>query len=383
MDPKVADVVILGGGVGGLVVANRLRKLQPAKTITLVDKSARQHFQPSYLWVANGARNEASIARSLVNLQKKRIDFVEANIQSIDPPTKTVTLDSGTTISGREGLVISLGADLRPDLVPGLGEAGLNLYSLAGSAEIHKRLSRLRGGKIVVLTAEPLYKCPAAPYEAALLIDHWLRKRDVRGATEVAVFAAEPAPMGTAGPNVSAAVKDMLAQRSIAYYPEHKVVRVDPGAKRIHFANEHTADFDLLVFVPPHRLPQALVGSDIVGPSGWIAVDKHTLATTVAGVYAIGDNVSIPLSIGKPLPKAGIFAHAQAEVVAHNLANPAAPKKFDGQGSCFIETGYHRAGMGSGDFYAEPSPNVRVHRPAILWHLGKVLFEKSWLYRWY
>jgi sulfide:quinone oxidoreductase len=104
-------------------------------------------------------------------------------------------------------------------------------------------------------------------------------------------------------------------------------------------------------------------------------------------VYAIGDVTSIPLPSGKSLPKAGVFAHAQAEVVAANIAGEWSGREpervFDGKGGCFIETGRGRAGYGSGDFFAEPVPSMRLHRPARWWHWGKVLFEQRWLHKWF
>jgi sulfide:quinone oxidoreductase len=100
----------------------------------------------------------------------------------------------------------------------------------------------------------------------------------------------------------------------------------------------------------------------------------------------VGDATLIPLAMGKPLPRAGVFAHAQAEAVARNIsatvAGKAATARFDGRGACFIETGAGRAGFGSGNFYAEPLPAVRMRRPGWWWHAGKVLFEKQVLSTW-
>ena len=89
---------------------------------------------------------------------------------------------------------------------------------------------------------------------------------------------------------------------------------------------------------------------------------------------------------GVPLPHAGVFAHRQAEVVARNVAGASTQggdlARFDGHGSCFIETGDGKAGYGAGDFYTEPRPAVRVRRPSRLWHAGKVLLEKQILWQW-
>jgi sulfide:quinone oxidoreductase len=101
-------------------------------------------------------------------------------------------------------------------------------------------------------------------------------------------------------------------------------------------------------------------------------------------VFAIGDATSIPIPSGKALPKAGVFAHRQAEVVARNLAAEWSGRTpddaFDGKGACFIETGSGRAGYGSGNFYAASVPDIRLYPPARHWHWGRILFEKQWLW---
>lgn len=132
------------------------------------------------------------------------------------------------------------------------------------------------------------------------------------------------------------------------------------------------------------RPPRVVRDSGLIADSGWVSVDRHTLETRFPGVYAIGDVVAIPLALGKPLPKAGVFAHAQAEVVARNIARAITGRgtlrRYAGDGECFIEIGDGKAGWGGGNFYAEPKPQVTLRMPSRRWHLGKVLFEKSWLY---
>jgi len=121
-----------------------------------------------------------------------------------------------------------------------------------------------------------------------------------------------------------------------------------------------------------------------VDQSGWVSVDRGTLETRFPRVYAIGDVVAIPLKLGKPLPKAGVFAHGEAEIVARNIAHAitgaGTTARFDGEGQCFIEIGDGKAGVGRGNFYAEPTPSVTLRSPSWRWHLSKVLFEKAWLY---
>jgi hypothetical protein len=44
-----------------------------------------------------------------------------------------------------------------------------------------------------------------------------------------------------------------------------------------------------------------------------------------------------------------------------------------------LEAGEHLAGFASGQFMAEPSPQIKLRQIGKSWHLRKVLFEKWWL----
>lgn len=379
-------ILVLGGGVGGVVTAVELRKKLPKEhRVVLVEREEQHLFAPSLLWLMTGDRKAEKISRPIARLEKKGVELVRGEIEHIDPEARRIAVD-GKEIQG-DHLVIALGAELAPETIPGLTESGYSFYDLAGAEGLRDALRDFRAGRLVVLTAAPAYKCPAAPYEAAMLLEHDCRKRKVRDAVQIDLYAAEPGPMGVAGPDVSKTVRQMVEGKGIGYHPEHQVTQVDPIGRRISFTNGAQADFDLLAYVPPHRAPQVVREAGLLGQSGWIGVDRHTLQTSFDGVYAIGDVVGIPLSMGKPLPKAGVFAHGEAEVVAQNIAHAITGKgtsqTFDGHGGCFIEAGGGKAGFGRGNFYAEPTPQVNLHDVGRRWHAGKVLFEKDWLRRWF
>ena len=377
-------IVILGGGVGGVVAARELRRRLPRPhRVILVDREPEHLFAPSLLWLMVGQRDAASIRRPLKPLARKGIEVRIAEVERIDPSARRVTLARGEVLDA-DYLVVSLGAELDPQAVPGLAEAGHNFYALRGAEAFRDALRDFRAGRIVVMTAAPAYKCPAAPYEAAMLVDAFCRKRGVRAEVQIDIYAAEPTPMGVAGPEVSSAVKQLLAAKAIPYHPEHQVTAVDGSRGQLTFANGAVAQFDLLAFVPPHRPPLVVRQSGLVAESGWVSVDRHTLETRFPAVYGIGDVVAIPLALGKALPKAGVFAHGEAEVVAKNIARAITGQgrlqRFSGYGECFIETGGGKAGWGGGNFFAEPKPEVTLRMPSRRSHIRKVLFEKSWLY---
>jgi sulfide:quinone oxidoreductase len=378
-------ILVLGGGIGGIVAANSLRKRLGAQhEIVLVSREETFVFAPSLLWLLVGARRPEQISRPLRQLVRRGVTVITGEIERIDAARREVVVD-GRTLSA-DFIVIALGAATAGSAIPGLIDAGHDLYSLAGAVAFRDALSSLRAGRIVLLTAASAYRCPAAPYEAAMLVEAACRARGGREQVQVLLFAAEPGPMSVAGPQVSAAVRQMVEGKGIEYHPEHQVTRVDSGARRIEFANSACADYDLLGFVPPHCAPAVVSKSGLCTEGGWIEVDRHTLETCFPAVHAVGDVNSIPLKLGKPLPKAGVFAHSEAQVVARNIARAITGRgdeaRFTGFGECFVETGGGKAGFGKGNFYAEPLPTVAIHAPSRRWHAGKVVLEQMWLHGW-
>jgi sulfide:quinone oxidoreductase len=379
-------VLVLGGGIGGIVAASLMRKrLSRAHKVVLVERDERHVFPPSLLWLMVGARSERQISRPLAALAKSGIELVRGEIDGIDPLTKRVAVGGQSILA--DYIVVALGAELAPETIPGLAEAGHNFYALAGAQSLNQARTELRQGRLVVLVGGMPFKCPAAPYEAAMLLAADARKRGVQEAVTVDLYSPEPGPMPVAGPQVSAMVRQLVESRGVRVHSEHAVSEVDRSRRLIHFKNGETAAFDLLAYVPPHRAPAVVRTAGLTGESGWVPVDRQTLETEFRGVYAIGDVTGIPLVNGRPLPKAGVFAHGEAEVVANNIAHAitgkGAPRTFEGYGACFIEIGDGRAGFGSGNFLAEPAPQIRLRQPGRLLHLGKVAYEKYWLYRWF
>ncbi len=372
-------VLILGGGIGGQTAANALaRRFNGRHRVVLVEKEAAFAFSPSFLWILTGERTPEQVQKPLAAMLRPGVEIVRAEATAIRPAERIVETSSGPLKF--DALLISLGAELAPEKIPGFKEAALNLYALEGSLKIAERLREFSGGRVAVLISSSPFKCPAAPYEAAFLVGDFLKKRSV--SAELAVFTPEPYPMPTAGPEVGAALRGMLEAKGIAFNPGHKVSGIDVQAKTISFDNGKTASFDLLIGVPPHQSPRVVRESGLANEAGWIPVDRETLATKHDGIFAVGDVSFTPLAQGKALPKAGVFAHAQAEIAAENIADffdgRAPTKRFDGQGWCAIELGGGTAAFGSGNFFGE-TPRMRLYEPSKSWHAGKVLFEKWWL----
>ena len=377
-------VLILGGGIGGLTAAFELRKRLPRdRRVVVVDKTGEHLFQPSLLWVMSGARRPEGIVRDLGALERRGIELVRGTVEAIDVERRAVRVN-GEEHQG-DALIVALGAQLAPERVPGLTEAGPTFYTLEGARAISDARNRITEGRLAIVVAGMPFKCPAAPYEAALLLDHDARKRRVRDRVSISLYTPEGGPMAVAGPEVSASVRGMVEERGVAYHTQRQIAEVDSSARELVFADGTREGYDWLVHVPPHVCPGPVREAGLTNDAGWVPVDPHTLETSHPGVYAVGDVTTIPVATGAPLPKAGVFAEHEAKIVARNIADrltgKGASHRYEGYGACFVEIGGGRAAYGSGNFYGDPAPQVRLRRPGRQWHFGKVYLERSWLNR--
>jgi sulfide:quinone oxidoreductase len=382
-------VVVLGAGVGGLTVASRLREQLPERDrILLVDRSFDGTLGLSLLWVMRGWRVPEDVRVRPTPAALPGVEMVTATVTSIEPQQRRVGTEAGEL--RYDALVIALGADLEPSGVPGLAEAfeagqAEQFYTVQGAQSLHHRLLDLREGRLAVLIAGLPFKCPAAPFEAALLAADLLRETGCREHVRIDAITPDPLPMPVAGPAVGQALVGMLGQYDIGFLPQRAVERVEGENRRLLFTDGSWEDYDLLAVVPPHRPPGAVVRAGL-GASGWIPVDARTLASGHEGVWAIGDVTLLTLPNGKPLPKASVFAEGEAEVVAYGVARHLGydtPEPwYAGYGSCYIELGEHVAAKGEGNFLEPPAPAVTLHEPSSHFHQEKVDQETDWLKRW-
>ncbi len=368
--------LILGGGFGGISAANALRRLLPGEhPITVIDGSSRFHIGAGKTWIMLGERTYEQISRPRTELLDPGVRSIEANIVGLDLSKRTVTTEKETLRWDR--LVIALGADLNPERVAGLAAAAHTFYTVEGAQRLKGVLQRFAGGDVAILIPKVPFKCPPAPYEAAILLSHAFESRGLAGKARIAIYTAEGAPMATAGPEMGRFIKEELGRRGIGFQPLKTVAKVDGGARRITFEDGGEARYDLLIAIPPHESPQVVRDAQLTGPSGWIPVDPRTLQVKAppgtSGVYAIGDITVVPLpgrykpDVGLSLPKAGVFADAQGRVAAHQIAagilGRAPAETFDGKGFCYLELGAERAVRADGAFFELPHPVMQKRVP--------------------
>lgn len=372
----MTTTLILGGGFGGMACARALRAALPAEhKIIVVDRAPLFFVGATKTWLMLGEKTPEEITRARGALLPPGIDLIQADVLRIDAATRDVQTTAGAFRG--DHLVIALGCEQEIGAVPGLAESAHSFYAFLDALQLRTVLETFEGGRIVLVIPRVPFPCPPGPYEGMLLIHDQLARRGLREKSPMSIWTVETLPMATAGAEMGNAVVALLRERGIEFHPQKRATRVEPMRKAVRFEDGSEALFDLLIAVPPHRVPRVVVDSWLAKPDAWIPVDPATMAVkspnAAPHVYAIGDVTSVPLpgrwspDVPIALPKAGVMAASQGEVVAANIAalvrgeTPRAA--FDGAGSCYIEVGGRKAMRGEGEFYATPHPVMRAEPP--------------------
>jgi sulfide:quinone oxidoreductase len=364
-----ARVVVLGGGVGGTLVANLLDKaLGRDVHITVVDPTGMHDYQPGYLYVALGQAKGHWLSREERSLLRNGVDLAIEEAIRIHPDAGSVQLARGSSLDW-DYLVIATGARLVPDQIPGLTEGSFEFYSLGGAERLGQELRRFRGGRIKVGIAGIPYKCPPAPVEFTFMVDGYLREHDLRDRSEVELLS--PLNRAFTIESASRLIQPIMERRGIGLTTFFNVESVDPSAHTVESLEGEKQEYDLLVLVPPHEGAEVVKASDLGDASGWLPTDRATL--NVGGydnVFALGDATDLPIS------KSGSTAHFEAPVIASRIAslvNGTAPKtNYGGRVMCFLETGDGRATSLRFDYEHPPIPP----KPNRAWHVAKWLFNR-------
>lgn len=383
------ELLILGAGTGGTIVANRMvRRLGEDWRVTVVDPSTVHLYQPGLLFLPFGARDEQEMQRERIRTLDDRVRWIVDEVEALDTAARTVRTRGGESLS-YDLLVLATGAQLRPELTegtlgPGWRERVFDFYTLEGAQALRAALDRFEGGRLLVHVAELPIKCPVAPLEFAFLADDFLRNKGVREKVELAFVT--PLDAAFTRPVAAARLGHLLAEKDIRVVTEFGTASIDGAAGALRSYDDREERFDLLVTVPVHGAASFLTAAGLGDELGFVKTDKHTLAVQgVEGVYALGDVTNVPAS------KAGSVAHFEAEVLVHNLLRElhggVGDEHFDGHANCFVETGNGRAMLIDFNYEVEPLPG-KYPLPAVgpfdllaeskVNHLGKLAFR--WMY---
>ncbi len=384
------NLLILGAGTGGTMVANRMaRRLPPDWSVTVVEPHDEHVYQPGLLFLPFGARDEAKMLRPRARTLDRRVRWERDTVARIEPDERRVALEGGRALD-YDFLVIASGAQLRFGETPGLAEAreagdGVHdFYSLPGAQRLREALARFEGGRLVLNVAEMPIKCPVAPMEFLFLADDFFRRRGIRDRVELVYVT--PLDGAFTKPMCNRVLSYLIAAKGIRLETEFALAEVDAGARAIRSYDDRAVPYDLLVSIPVHGGASFVEASGLGNELGFVPTHPHTLqAKGHDRVYVLGDATDLPSS------KAGSVAHFQAEVLEENLrravAGRAPDEGFDGHANCFIETGRGKAILIDFNYETEPLAGkfpwaglgpLDLLKESRLNHLGKLAFR--WVY---
>ena len=373
-------ILILGGGVGGTLTANLLvkklrRQVKAGEvTITVVDQTGQHTYQPGFMYIAMGGERAERLQRPERGLLDPRVSLIIGEVEKVDEPSQTVHLAGGERI-GYDYLVLATGSRIVPEEIEHFGQEAHHFYTAEAALELRKALDAFTGGTIVIGIAGMPYKCPPAPLEVAFLIESELRERGLRERSELHFCS----PIGRAFTieSVSEMATPVLESKGIELHTFFNVEAIDPAKKQVLSLEGEALPYDLLILVPPHKGQRFLIDSGLApAPGGWLPTDRATLQ--VGGrpnVFALGDATDLPLS------KAGSTAHFEAPVVTERIVAAVEGREVDhkhgdylGKVMCFFEVGDGKGTLLQFDYEHPPRPP----KPNQLWHLGKIVFNKTY-----
>jgi sulfide:quinone oxidoreductase len=247
--------VILGGGTGGTMTANRLhRRFGDEAEVHVVDRDDRHVYQPGLLFVPFGLARAEEIVRPRRRQLRSGIVFHENEIASVSIDDDDVVLDDGTVLP-YDVLVVATGVHLQPEETEGLTGPGWNervftFYEPEGADALRGALARFAGGRLVLNLVDMPIKCPVAPLEFAFLADWYLRQRGARNRTEL-VYST-PLDGAFTKPVASEHLAGLLAEKEIELVTEFNAGEVDGVGGTLTAYDGRELDFDLLVTIPLH-----------------------------------------------------------------------------------------------------------------------------------
>ena len=349
-------ILIVGGGMGGTILANNLARrlkneLKTGKVkITMLSASDKHMYQPGLLYVALGRMATDELYRDQASLLEPGIEFHVDPVEEFHLDKNQVKTKGGKTHS-YDLIAIATGSRPVPEAIPGFAENSINCYTEAAALKFHKTISEFKGGRVVIAVGVP-HKCPMIPPEVTFTLYDYFKDRGMLD--KVSFHYTYPIGRLHSLEPVSNWMKGEFASRNISTETLFNIKEIDGAKKVIRSEEGSEAKFDLLVAVPAHKGMEVIEKNNL-GKGGWIPVDK--LRLTIEGrtnAFALGDTTNIPIS------KAGSTAHFEAEALAENLASivkiGSPVRDYDGKVFCFIEAGKDRATYAMFNYNNPPDP---------------------------
>jgi sulfide:quinone oxidoreductase len=365
-------ILIVGGGMGGTILANNLARrlrneMRSGKArITLLSASDRHMYQPGLLYLAIGRMTPDELYRDQASLLEHGIEFHVDPVEEFRLDKNEVKAKSGK-VYGYDVIAIATGSRPTPEEIPGLAETAELFYTEESAVKMFNRLRRFEGGKVVVAVGVP-HKCPMAPLEITFMLYDYFKQRGILD--KVKLHYTYPVGRVHSLENVAKWAAPEMDRLGISYETLFNLKEVD-SAKKIAKSEEGSeTDFDLLISIPAHR-GMEVIEKNGLGQRGFIPTHRNHLNMEGRdNVFVLGDTTNLPIS------KAGSTAHFEAEALGENIAamvklgTPV--REYDGKVFCFIEAGLDRATYAMFDYNNPPQPKP----PTKAVHWFKLAYNK-------
>jgi sulfide:quinone oxidoreductase len=365
-------ILIIGGGMGGTILANNLARRLPneLKTgkahLTMLSASDKHMYQPGLLYLALGRMTPDELYRDQTSLLEPGIKFYADPVEQFLLDKNQVKTKSGK-IHDYDVIAIATGSRPVPETIPGLPENSETFYTEDAAIRMFKRLQSFEGGKIVIAVGVP-HKCPMAPLEITFMLYDYFKDRGMLD--KVKLHYTYPIGRVHSLENVAKWAAPEFDRLGITYETLFNIKEVDGKAKVVRSEEGTEAPFDLLISIPAHR-GMEVIEKNGLGQGGWIPTNRQKLNMEGRkNVFVLGDTTNIPIS------KAGSTAHFEAEALGENIAaivKLGAPvRDYDGKVFCFIEAGKDRATYAMFDYLNPPEPK----EPTRAVHWFKMAYNK-------
>ncbi|WP_439122476.1 TIGR01244 family sulfur transferase [Marivita sp.] len=337
------DVVIVGGGAGGVSVAASLKARKPGLSVAIIDPADIHYYQPGWTMVGGGIFDAQDTAKTMGSLIPQGVHWIKAAVAAFESDNDAVILD-GCRVVKYDRLVVCPGLKLDWGKVEGLeetlGRNGVTSNYRYDLAPYTWELVRgLKEGRALFTQPPMPIKCAGAPQKAMYLSgDAWFRNGALKN-VDIQFMNAGGALFGVKDyvPALMEYVKKYDA--SLNFF--HNLIAVDGPAKKATFAvNAPDADpstieveFDMMHVCPPQTAPDFIRVSPLADAAGWVDVDQATLRhTRYDNIWSLGDVMNAPNA------KTAAAARKQAPTVADNIVadirGRSAVAQYDGYGSC-------------------------------------------------
>src|SRR5688572_837991 len=311
----MAKVLVLGGGFGGVVAAERLAALlSDEHQITLVSRSRNFVFYPALVRLAFGKCEKDDVRFDLRHtMLSRRIDFVEAEVAHVDPFERKVSIAYGE-VEGKlpyDYLIFALGRRLATERISRFYEHAHHLLNVDKAIQFGKAVAEFEEGSVVLGQCTGA-RLPAPVYESAFALAALLEDKGKRDHATITVVTPDTleAELGDAG--AAASLEQSLDDRGIELRTNFGISSLTRNSAKTNTGD--AINFDLLMLVPPFRGSSAATYMGVTNGEGYIHVNLNMRVMGQERIYAVGDCVDF---VG---PKMGHMAVRQGEVAATNLA---------------------------------------------------------------